>query len=111
MDDIEDISRFVGLEVISAAGETVGHVEEVFVSSQSERPSWARVNMRDEAQRSAFVPLDRAVADAGAVHVPFDRQTVVDASTLDPTAVPEQRAELAEHYGFIKPAGPPWGFP
>jgi uncharacterized protein (TIGR02271 family) len=83
-------------------GEKIGTIEEIYLDTETREPEWALVTTGLFGTKQSFVPLRDATSSGEGVSVPFAKDTVKDAPTMDPDGALSQReeAELYRHYGL-----------
>jgi uncharacterized protein (TIGR02271 family) len=94
-----------GRDVVSRAGEKIGTLEEVYLDADSGQPEWATVNTGLFGMKQSFVPLAGASPKRGAVTVPYSKDEVKDAPSVDPDGElsTEEEHGLYAHYGLAGP--------
>ena len=73
-----------GREVVDADGNKIGTLDEVYLDTGSERPEWATVTTGLFGTKQSFVPLADADPKGGKVVVPYSKDQVKDAPSIDP---------------------------
>jgi sporulation protein YlmC with PRC-barrel domain len=91
-----------GYDVIDPDGSKIGTVEDFFVDRATDRPEWALVNMGLFGTKQTLVPFEGSSAQENYLRVPYDKDLVKDAPTLDPgdTITEDSLADLYRHYGL-----------
>ena len=91
-----------GREVVSAEGDKIGTLEEVYLDTQSGAPEWATVTTGLFGMKQSFVPLAQADPQAGRVVVPYSKDQVKDAPSVDPDGElsTDEETRLYDHYGM-----------
>src|SRR4051812_44416096 len=104
--DIETALEWRGRTVVDRDGDKIGKFDELYLDD-ADRPAWAAVTTGLFGMRQTFVPLSEARADGDVLQVPFDKDTVKDAPSVDPDAQlsPEEEDLLHRHYGLAGGAG------
>jgi hypothetical protein len=99
--DIETALDWRGRTVVDRDGDKIGKFDELYLDD-SDRPAWAAVTTGLFGMRQTFVPLSEARADGDVLQVPFGRDMVKDAPSVDPDAQlsPEEEDLLYRHYGL-----------
>jgi uncharacterized protein (TIGR02271 family) len=89
-------------EVVGSEGEKIGSLEEVYLDTDSGRPEWATVNTGLFGMKQSFVPLREADPTGGKVVVPYSKDQVKDAPSVDPDGElsAEEEERLYAHYGI-----------
>ena len=103
--DIDTALGWRGRTVVDRDGEKIGTFEELYLD-ESDRPAWAAVKTGLFGLRQTFVPLSAAQPAGDDLQVPFDKQQVKDAPSIDPDAQlsAEEEDTLFRHYG-LQPEG------
>jgi uncharacterized protein (TIGR02271 family) len=91
-----------GQELMATDGAKIGTIEEIYVDAQTGAPEWALVHTGLFGTKRTFVPLRGADATGEGIFVPFAKQQVKDAPSIDPDGQLSQREEsdLYRHYGL-----------
>lgn len=99
--------------MIDRNGEKIGQIEEIFLDAETRSPEWALVELGLLGTRSAFVPLEGASLERGAVferraqvRVPYEKEAVKNAPNIgrgEPSVEEEQ--QLRRHYSAAWAAG------
>jgi stress response protein YsnF len=99
--DIETALDWRGRTVVDRDGDKIGKFDELYLDD-SDRPAWAAVTTGLFGMRQTFVPLSEARADGDVLQVPFAKDMVKDAPSVDPDAQlsPEEEDLLYRHYGL-----------
>jgi len=87
-------------------GEKVGKAGQIFLDDTTSTPEWVTVNTGMFKGRETFVPLAQADLRDGDLQVPFDKETIKGAPTVDVDnghLNPDEEAELYRHYGLTAP--------
>lgn len=100
MASLENVLDWRGREMVDADGTKIGKIEEIYVDQETDQPEWALVNTGLFGGRSTFVPLSEATEDRDEVRVPFPKDHVKDAPSMDPSGelTRDEEAELYRHY-------------
>lgn len=98
----EQLADVIGQTVRTTSGEKLGSAAQVFLDDQTEQPEWVTVNT-GLFGKETFVPLaDARVAD-GAITVPYTKEQVENAPTVDVDGGhldQSEEAALYRHYGL-----------
>jgi uncharacterized protein (TIGR02271 family) len=91
-----------GREVVSSDGDKIGTLEEIYLDAESGEPEWAAVTTGFFGTKQTFVPLAQAEPQGGRVTVPYSKDQVKDAPSIDPDGELSQddEARLYRHYGL-----------
>ncbi len=79
MSAVPDSAHLRGQHLISADGETVGTIEDVYVDPGTGEPEYLEVKTGRFRSKVHFVPVARMSVEAGAVKVPYAKKKIVDA--------------------------------
>lgn len=98
----QDLTRVIGAEAFSETGEKIGKVGQVYVDDETSEPAWATVQTGLFGMKESFVPLQRASYDGDHLTVPYGKDEVKDAPSIDPDGHIEREEETAlyRHYGL-----------
>jgi uncharacterized protein (TIGR02271 family) len=104
MDDRMDADRLVGAQLVGAGQERIGKIGQVFLDDETGTPQWVTVQTGVIARSENFVPLAGArLAGDGEVQVPYGKDQVKDAPSVDVDAghlSPAEEAALYRYYGL-----------
>ncbi|MFD7641782.1 PRC-barrel domain-containing protein [Kitasatospora sp. NPDC059795] len=104
MIEIADIREWRGHDVVDQDSKKIGALENIYVDTATDLPSFATVTvgMFGRQKRLVFVPVADAVVGPGYVRVPFGRDDVKDAPSIDVDGVlaAEQEPEVFAHYNL-----------
>ena len=100
MPDVDTVRGWQGATMVDRDGDKVGTIESIYVDDQTGQPEWALVNTGLFGSRSTFVPIAQASASGDQVQVPFHKQRIKDAPTMEPDGhlSEQQEQELWRHY-------------
>ena len=103
--DIDTALEWRGRTVVDRAGEKIGTLKDVYLD-ESERPHWGSVHTGLFGVRETLVPLDRATPEADVLRLPFERDHVEQAPSLDPDVQlsEDEEQQLYGHYGIASAA-------
>jgi len=98
----DEILKLRGENLCDSHGEKIGSIEEIYLDNETNEPEWALVKTGMFGTKSSFVPLKDASLDGDTLSVPFEKDLVKDAPTMDPDGQLSQReeADLYRHYGL-----------
>jgi uncharacterized protein (TIGR02271 family) len=102
---IEAVPTIMGHNAYDSSHRKLGKIGQVFVDEATGRPEWMTINTGLFGTKETFVPLEPAQIDGDDVVVPFGKEQIKDAPSVDPEAqgqlsdVDEMR--LYEHYGLV----------
>ena len=100
--DERQLTDSQGQALLDSDGKKIGTIDELYLDQGTGRPEWALVNTGFFGTRSSFVPLSRASADAEGLRVPYTKDEVKDAPSVeaDGELSAQEEAELYRHYGL-----------
>ncbi len=83
-------------------GDKLGSIGELYVDDSTGRPSWVTVNTGLFGTKASFVPLQDASADGNDLRVPYAKDLVKDAPSVerDGHLSPEEEERLYQHYSL-----------
>ncbi len=112
MTQVTEAYEWRGREVVAENGDKIGSLEEVYLDTGSGQPEWATVNTGMFGMKQSFVPLREASPKGGKVTVPYSKDQVKDAPSVDPDGElsSEEEERLYSHYGLASTgsAGSSW---
>jgi hypothetical protein len=101
--DLQDVHRYVGMDLFDCEGDRIGKIEDVYVNEATERPEWLRVSVGPLGLRTTMVPVDRLDDDQGRLAIRHDK-AFVQAAPVYPapygTLPPADEARLFSYYGL-----------
>lgn len=103
----DDVTTWIGFRVDDVYGTRVGKIEDVYVDRADRSPHWLLVKLGRFTDAYALVPAQDAVAGAGNVWIPYEKDQIRRAPT-PPVGLPlVQERELAfcAHYGLMSSRG------
>jgi uncharacterized protein (TIGR02271 family) len=88
--------------MVDPAGDKLGTIDAIYLDDETGQPEWALVYTGLFTANTTFVPLAQAQDTGDSVQVPYDKQQVTDAPTMqaDGQLSQEDEAELYRHYGL-----------
>ena len=97
-----DLSEVYNGDVLSASGEKIGSVGQVYLDEQTGEPTFVTANTGLFGLSQSFVPLRGARVENGNVVVDFDKTTVKDAPRIDDdgSLSPAEEDQLYAYYGM-----------
>jgi PRC-barrel domain len=97
-----DLSGVYDGDVVSASGEKIGSVGQIYLDDQSGEPTFVTANTGLFGMSQSFVPLRGARVESGNVVVDFDKTTVKDAPRIDDdgSLSPAEEDQLYAYYGM-----------
>ena len=107
MTQVTEAYEWRGREVVDVDGTKIGTLDEVYLDTGSERPEWATVTTGLFGTKQSFMPLADADPKGGKVVVPYSKDQVKDAPSIDPDGElsSEEEQQLYSHYGVSGSAG------
>jgi uncharacterized protein (TIGR02271 family) len=102
MTEVTHAYEWRGRDVVGRDGERIGRLEEIYLDAESGRPEWATVTTGFLGTKQSFVPLADFEPERGNVVVPYSKEQVKEAPTVDPDGElsPEEEQRLYSHYGM-----------
>ena len=99
---IETVQSWQGRTMVDRDGDKIGRVEAIYLDDDTGQPEWATVTRGLFSAKAAFVPLAQAQAMGDSVQVPYDKQQVTDAPSMeaDGSLSQDEEAQLYRHYGL-----------
>jgi uncharacterized protein (TIGR02271 family) len=101
MTQVTEAYEWRGREVVDSDGDKIGTLEEVYLDQQTGEPEWATVTTGFFGMKQSFVPLSDAEPTRGRVVVPYSKDQVKEAPSIDPDGELSRQEEeqLYGHYG------------
>jgi uncharacterized protein (TIGR02271 family) len=99
---IETAQAWQGRTMVDPAGDKLGTIDAIYLDDETGQPEWATVTSGLFSAKTAFVPLAQAQATGDSVQVPYDKQQVTDAPSMeaDGSLSQDDEAKLYRHYGL-----------
>ncbi|MGL5816695.1 MAG: PRC and DUF2382 domain-containing protein [Phycicoccus sp.] len=100
--DHDDIPTLIGRDVHGSDGK-LGQAAQIYLDDVTGKPEWVTVKTGLLGTRETFVPVAQAQVEGDDLRVPYDKETVKDAPTIDSDddhLSQEQEAGLYRHYGL-----------
>jgi uncharacterized protein (TIGR02271 family) len=103
MTQVTEAYEWRGREVVDRDGDKIGSLEEVYLDTGTGEPEWATVKTGLFGMKQSFVPLRDASLAGGKVTVPFDKEQVKDAPSVDPDGElsSQEEEQLYIHYDIV----------
>ena len=76
MPDLNEALAWTGYRVDDVYGARVGTVQDVYVDHETDRPCWLLVKMGRFSDAHALLPLNDAVAGAGHIWIPYEKDLI-----------------------------------
>jgi len=104
---IDTALEWRGRTVVDRNGEKIGTLREIYLD-EDDRPSWASVHTGLFGLRETFVPLRDVEPLEDSLRVPYPREQVEQAPSVDPDVQlsGEDEDRLYRHYGAAEPEAP-----
>jgi sporulation protein YlmC with PRC-barrel domain len=98
--DIRTALDWRGRSVVDRDGEEIGTLKEIYLD-QDERPAWGSIHTGLFGLRQTLVPLTEVRLDGDRLRVPYEREQVRSAPTIDPDVqlTDDEEQQLFRHYG------------
>jgi uncharacterized protein (TIGR02271 family) len=102
MPDIDTVQSWQGRTMVDPAGDKLGTIDAIYLDDETGQPEWATVTSGLFTAKVAFVPLAQAQDTGDSVQVPYDKDQVKDAPSMeaDGQLSQDEEAELYRHYGL-----------
>jgi uncharacterized protein (TIGR02271 family) len=102
MPDINTVQNWQGRTMVDRDGAKLGTIDAIYLDDETGQPEWATVTSGLFSAKAAFVPLAQAQDMGDSVQVPYDKQQVTDAPSMeaDGSLSQDDEAELYRHYGL-----------
>jgi uncharacterized protein (TIGR02271 family) len=99
---IDTVQSWQGRTMVDPAGDKLGTIDAIYLDDETGQPEWATVTNGLFTAKTAFVPLAQAQPMGDSVQVPYDRQQVTDAPSMqaDGSLSQDEEAQLYRHYGL-----------
>ena len=99
---------WMGADVVGSDGDKIGSLDNVYADGTGTRPAWLGVKTGFLGMRESLVPIEGVEGDGEDLRVPFTKDQVKDAPSVDPENGELDRddeSELHRHYGISAPGG------
>jgi hypothetical protein len=102
--DLETVLAWRGSTVRDRDGDKIGTLKELYLD-RDDHPTWAAVDTGLFGLRQTFIPLADATPLDDDVQVPYDKDRVKDAPSIEPDAqlTEDEERRLYRHYGMESP--------
>ena len=102
MPDREQLLESRGATLLDADGQKVGTIEDIYLDQETDQPEWAVTKTGRVSSSLRFVPLRDATSEGSDIRVPFDKDRIKSAPSMDADGEISQQeeAELYRHYGL-----------
>jgi uncharacterized protein (TIGR02271 family) len=100
--DQNQINDVVGSTVYDAEGNKIGKIGQIYTDDQTGQPSWGTVNTGLFGTSESFVPIREITFNGDDVTVPYTKDQVKDAPSVDSDGhlSPEDERRLYDHYSL-----------
>jgi len=97
----DETDKIEGRDVYGLDGEKIGTARQVYADDQTGEPAWMTVHTGMLARKESFVPLHEAQTPGGRLTVPYTKDYVQHAPSIDEDGhiTPDQEKELFAYYG------------
>jgi uncharacterized protein (TIGR02271 family) len=101
MISIDQARTLQGKTMLGAGGDKLGSIDTLYADREDGSPTFATVNTGLFGGKASFVPLERAELKGDDLVVPYPKDLVKDAPSIDPDSElsPEEEDRLYAHYG------------
>jgi PRC-barrel domain len=105
---IDQALEWRGRQVVDREGHKIGTFDEIYLDEGTNEPAWAAVKTGVFSRRRRVVPISAAEADGSQIRVPFTKDEVKSAPTIDSEGWVSERDQTAilRHYGLSDQAAP-----
>src|SRR5215203_7079187 len=99
---IETAQAWQGRAMVDPAGDKLGTIDAIYLDDETGQPEWATVASGLFTAKIVFVPLAQAQDMGDSVQVPYDKDQVTSAPTMqaDGSLSQDDEAQLYRHYGL-----------
>jgi uncharacterized protein (TIGR02271 family) len=99
---LETAQSWQGRTMVDPAGDKLGTIDAIYLDDETGQPEWATVTSGLFTATTVFVPLAGAEATGDAIQVPYDKDQVKNAPTMQAggSLSQDDEAELYRHYGL-----------
>ena len=99
---IDTVQSWQGRTMVDPAGDKLGTIDAIYLDDETGQPEWATVTRGLFSAKAALVPLAQAQDMGDSVQVPYDKQQVTDAPSMeaDGSLSQDEEAQLYRHYGL-----------
>jgi uncharacterized protein (TIGR02271 family) len=102
MPDLDTVQNWQGRTMVDPAGDKLGTIDAIYLDDATGQPEWALVYTALFGTKATFVPLTQAQAVGDSVQVPYHKDQVKDAPSMEAEGQlsQDEEAELYRHYGL-----------
>ena len=99
---IDQALEWRGRQVVDRDGDKIGTFDEIYLDEGTNEPAWAAVKTGLFNRRHRVVPISTAEADGTNIRVPFTKDQVKSAPTIDSEGWVSERDQgtILRHYGL-----------
>jgi uncharacterized protein (TIGR02271 family) len=99
---IDTVQSWQGRTMVDPAGDNLGTIDAIYLDDETGQPEWALITSGLFTAKATFVPLAGAQTTGDSVQVPYDKDQVNDAPSMeaDGQLSQDEEAELYRHYGL-----------
>jgi uncharacterized protein (TIGR02271 family) len=107
MTQVTEAYEWRGRTVVDSGGDKIGTLEEIYLDTDTGEPEWGTVNTGLFGMKQSFVPLAGSSPVRGDVSIPYTKDQVKDAPSIDPDGdlTPDEEERLYRHYGIAGGVG------
>ncbi|MBA2445822.1 MAG: YsnF/AvaK domain-containing protein [Nocardioidaceae bacterium] len=98
----DQVQQAVGADAYGPGGDKIGRVGQIFLDDQTGEPVFATVNTGLFGMSENFVPISGASYNGDQLTLPFDKDRIKDAPSVNPDdghLSPEEEQQLYDYYG------------
>lgn len=106
----ESLDQWIGLDVYGSSGEKIGEVSDIYIDDATNRPQWLTIEGGWFGMNHHFAPIEGAEYRSGNLHVPFTKEQIKDAPSVDADndhLEPGDETRLYTHYKVDRPTTKP----
>ena len=102
MPTIEEVQTWQGQTAHGRDGEKLGTVEDIYLDDQTGEPEWVAIKTGLFGAKLSFAPLAEATRSGDGVQLPYGKDQVKDAPSVDADGQlsQDEEAALYRHYGL-----------
>ena len=106
MIDRSQVQQLIGRQAVTTDGTKIGKIGQVYLDDRSGQPEWITVNTGLFGTKESFVPLANANHDGDVLTVPYGKDQIKDAPSIEATGhlSEAEEQELYRYYG-VSPVG------
>jgi uncharacterized protein (TIGR02271 family) len=102
MPTIDDVRTWKGQDAHGADGDKLGTIADIYLDRETGEPEWVAIKTGLFGSKVSFAPLAEATHSGDGVRLPYTKDQIKDAPTVDADGELSQREEAAlyRHYGL-----------